>query len=401
MAGSLVLLTVHGIGFQQPPTRERPGYADELHDHLRAKLGADLGEDPNRPAQDEAPDRKPGGPIYVRSEVDGSRDAGLARLAPDQPLVKEGRIAHVALVYSPSEPLGAQPGSTLDAAVRALLAHQHYTSALGALRMVLRDAWAALHETPAAETTSSLRPRTDPAASHVRPHAGPGPAAGDGDQPAGILRALEDDVATYVARNDLRERVRGFVEAALLALLDRPDVEGIVVNAHSHGTVVCWDVLCRLPFFSWQRGDGAAPDRRWPVVRALVTAGSPIRKYVDLFAWGPLVGQMTALIGRQEIPFAWSNFWDPDDPVADPLDPASAWRPGQPLEAHRKEDAGLLLARDPGGGPTAHVAVDEHAVDNVHCSAGGGLQAHDYWNNRTQFVAPLGQLLQATPTATP
>jgi hypothetical protein len=31
--------------------------------------------------------------------------------------------------------------------------------------------------------------------------------------------------------------------------------------------------------------------------RGFITAGSPIRKYVDLFAWGEQVGQMAALLG--------------------------------------------------------------------------------------------------------
>lgn len=53
----------------------------------------------------------------------------------------------------------------------------------------------------------------------------------------GTIRALEDDVVAYICRNDLRERIRDFIEEALRRLLARPDVSGVVVNAHSQGTV--------------------------------------------------------------------------------------------------------------------------------------------------------------------
>ena len=39
----LCVLTVHGIGFQQPPTGSREGYADGLHENLSEGLQA-LGE---------------------------------------------------------------------------------------------------------------------------------------------------------------------------------------------------------------------------------------------------------------------------------------------------------------------------------------------------------------------
>ena len=95
-----VLLTVHGIGFQQPPADGRPGYADELHRHLKAKLGGLLGDDPERGE----------GPVYVASEL-GQGCSGLERLNRDRPLAAPGRIAHLALVYSPSEPLAPEAGS--------------------------------------------------------------------------------------------------------------------------------------------------------------------------------------------------------------------------------------------------------------------------------------------------
>jgi hypothetical protein len=373
-------MTVHGIGFQQAPGHGVPGYADGLHASLRAQLGGALGDDPYRE----------GGPVYVRSEVDNSSSKGLARLDNDKPLSAGGPIAHVALVYSPSEPLVPRAGSAADTLARALLAHSHYVSILGATRLLLGDALAAMTEHSASTSTSSLRPRNDPPPDHPRSHLKRllhlGGADGTPQQPLSVVTALEDDIATYVARNDLRERVRGFVESALLAIADRDDVDAIVVNAHSQGTVVCWDVLCRLPLFAW-REDHELRAR----LRAFVTAGSPIRKYVDLFAWGDLVGQMAAL---QEGAFGWHNFWDPHDPVADPLDPPAQWRPGTPL-TEPGQDEGLLRARDPDSATVRHVAIGDVQVDNIHDSSGGGLQAHDYWNNTKQFIPGLADVLLA------
>ncbi len=65
MGRSLCPVTVHGIGFQQPPEDGRPGYADALHAHLHEQLGEELGDDPARVGDS--------GPVYVASEVCGSR----------------------------------------------------------------------------------------------------------------------------------------------------------------------------------------------------------------------------------------------------------------------------------------------------------------------------------------
>jgi len=387
--GSLVLLTVHGIGFQQPPRDGVEGYADQLHQHLKAELGDLLGEDPQRKE----------GPVYVESEFKGSPRDGLARLDPDKPLAEPGRIAHVALVYSPSEPIAPGLGPVADTLARAALSHGNYTTMLGALRLIFGDAWAAMHHAQPSAGQSTLRPRADISLRNL--HHGPFALFHRSQQPQpagpppspgvlGVLRALEDDVATYVVRNDVRERVRSFVQAATLALLDRPDVDGLVVNAHSQGTLICWDVLCRLPFFS--RPGSSRPHVE--KLRSFVTAGSPIRKYVDLFAWGELVGELAALLPDQKSTI-WRNFWDSHDPVADPLDPASAWHPGQPLSKRPDGDIGLLVGRDPASGDRWHVSVDDQPVDNLRNSVDGGLKAHNYWDNQSEFVQPLAEHLRS------
>jgi hypothetical protein len=397
----ICLVTVHGIGFQRPPERGEPGYADGLHDLLRRSLGDLLGDDPERPAT--------GGPVYVQSSwgTPPAPEKGLMRL--DQPLIgRRGRIAHVALVYSDSEPLEPRLGSVTDTVARALLAHRHYTSVLGALRLLAGDVWALLHEKGATgplEAGSSLRPRDAPPTQredieeilHGQTPANPlllaHPAGPPDEGLLGTMCALEDDLATYICRNDLRERVRSFVAQALERLLARVaagQLAGVVVNAHSQGTVACWDALCRLPFST------QSIEERAVGIRRLITAGSPIRKYVDLFAWGQRVGEMAAL---SEAAFQWHNYWDPKDPVADPLDPPANWRPGEDPEAvsaaRPPEVNGLLVAVDPDTGTRRHFPVQDHRVDNITHSSGGGLQAHDYWNNVDEFVGPLADLLRA------
>lgn len=390
MGESACIVTVHGIGFQQPPEDGNPGYADALHEHLRAVLGDRLGDDPERPG---------GGPVYVSSEWKGSPAQGLARLRPGRPLVRTERtIAHVALVYSPSEPIEPRLEATADTLARAAIAHSHYVSALGALRLVLSDAWAALHEDSRGSGLSTLTPRTDLAAEHhqgvvgrllrrgAAPAASPSPDSTPGA--LSVLRALEDDVATYVTRNDLRERVRGFVQSALLALVDRTDIAEVVVNAHSQGTVLCWDVLGRLPFSSW----ASDADPRGARFAHFVTAGSPIRKYVDMFAWGDQVGELGAALAPAG-KLIWHNFCDPHDPVADPLNPPASWRPGQPWTPPEQADEGLLVALDDDTGDVTHAFIEDVEVDNIEHSSGGGLQAHDYWNNTRDFVPRLAALV--------
>ncbi|MGN6166765.1 MAG: hypothetical protein ACTHQQ_01150 [Solirubrobacteraceae bacterium] len=394
MAESVCVVTVHGIGFQQPPSDGRPGYADALHGLLRDVLGDRLGDDPERPAT--------GGPVYVSSEFDGSPAEGLGRLDVGRPLLGgQGDIAHVALVYSPSEPLEPRFGETAEALARAAISHGHYASTVGVLRLLVSDVSAAVREDSGGGTRSTLTPRRDLDVSVHHGvlgrvlHRGARPAdtaaaqaAPESPRLVETVRALQDDIATYVTRNDLRERVRDFVEGALLLLADRPEISAVVINAHSQGTVVCWDVLCRLPFSSWARNH----DRRAGLFRHFATAGSPIRKYVDMFAWGDQVGELAAAL-KPSGTLTWHNFVDPHDPVADPLNPPAGWRPGDPWDQQPEPEEGLLVARD-ANGTARHVHIYDLPVDNIQNSSGGGLQAHDYWNNEKQFVTPLSKLLQ-------
>ena len=119
------LVTLHGIGFEQPPQTgvANSGYADPLHQHLYKCLGTMLSDDPKRVEGRNQPGDN--GAIYVQShyrDAQGrsSREEGLKRLGvwsdnkqhidtTDAPLVAEdandGSVAHVALVYSNLEPM--------------------------------------------------------------------------------------------------------------------------------------------------------------------------------------------------------------------------------------------------------------------------------------------------------
>jgi pimeloyl-ACP methyl ester carboxylesterase len=190
----------------------------------------------------------------------------------------------------------------------------------------------------------------------------------------GVLRTIEDDVAAYVTSNEHRERVRMFLRDAASRLIGRTDVEGVIVNGHSTGTVMGFDLIAAL----------SPPSARG--VRALITTGSPLRKYSDLLNWGQDAGNMRDMSG------SWTNFWDPRDPVADPLGPLSDWKRGEPIP--EGGGPGMFVVHDPDTGAESSMAVTDVQVDNVNHSSGGGLRAHNYWDN-DQFCSAAAKLIAA------
>lgn len=388
------LVTLHGIGFEQPPQPgvNNSGYADPLHEHLSKYLGTMLSDDPHRARTR----RGENGTIYVESRWltalgTPSREEGLKRLgtwSADRqqidrlraPLVaNDERISHVALVYSNLEPTAPEVGAALIASAMSLFSASHYTHILGLLHMALTDILAMIGHhgtapTPGQQTISS-RPRID------RPHRLAVPQEtrqrAPSSSPSGLLpllRTLEDDVACYVCHNEERERVRAFVFEAIVRLAARDDVGAIVFNTHSNGTVIGLDVLRQLPPFAAAK------------VKAFITAGSPLRKYVDLFRWGQQIESLNPIK-------PWYNFWDECDPVADPLEPPLSWRRGDELVS--RCDPKLFNLIDPDTGATSNIEVTDIPVDNVHKSEGGGLQAHNYWDNEEQFVQRLADIVMA------
>lgn len=386
------LVTIHGIGFQQAPDGNIAGYADTLQERLKRQLPDELGGDPasefGRPAGT--------GAIYVHSDWPPdtrNMDQGLARLgvwktgdashrdidAGKAPLADgDLPIAHIALIYSHLEDQGSHPGASLETLAKATLSFGNYASLPSIIALGVSDAWATLmHQKSATATpTPSLQVRTEPPPATQVPGAAP-------QVPSGawaVLQQLDQDVSTYVTRNDLRERVRSFVHEAILRLCCRDDVGQVVVNSHSQGTVLAYDVLRQLPPFASKQ------------VKLLVTAGSPLRKYATLFYWGTDAGCIS------QIP--WQNFWDATDPVADPLAPALTWRRGQPVPPATGR-SGLYDSIDPDSGNQFPVYLVDHQTQNAAHGAGGSLPAHNYWDNEDQFVVPLATMLQAVAAGKP
>ena len=370
MAGLTCIVTVHGIGFQQAPDAATgtPGYADGLHQALApclSQAGLTLGSDPQRTDQP--------GPVYVQGHwPPASRDSERFH----QPL-SEGaaNVAHVALVYSHLEDQGPQIEVTLETLGRTLLGAAAYVTPGSLLHMLVQDV-RALRTPPArsARPPTNLLVRAELRQHHQALwsslHLRPADAAAPPGL-FGVLRALENDVAAYVYRNDLRERVRGFVRQSLEHLAARDDVDLIVLNTHSQGTVVGFDVLKDLS------------EAECAKVRLFVTAGSPLRKYVDLFNWGNDAGATAGV--------RWLNFMDDADPVADRLSPPAEWKRGDPLPA----DGSQTLFEVYAAGGSNPVPIEDKPVNNVLNSLGTDLRAHNYWDNSVDFVPALASAVAA------
>jgi hypothetical protein len=379
--GLVCLLTVHGIGFQQPPHEEpdSPGYADALHRHLRRALGTRLGDDPRRDRNE--PGEK--GAVYVSSEWpprSGDVEMGLDRIArrdaqghldwTDRPLAEPGSaVGHVAVVYAGLESTRPRLLVGLRALLAALVHHGRYASLLTVWKMIQADRRAIRPQ--AVDPGPGNRVRADVRHRRMLPHPRKNRVAPPGSTSGDTLVQLEDDVASYVFDHGLHDRILDFVGEVLQRLLARDDVAAVVVNGHSHGTVVCFDALQPLSTQQLRR------------VGAFITAGSPLRKYVDLF------GHTRDLAGVGEVP--WLNFWDRLDPVADPLAPPIEWRPLTDPTVPPGQGGLFRLRRGGGFLDQAHVA--DRVVDNVTHSGVDGLVAHDYWDNQEQFIPALAKVL--------
>lgn len=392
----IVVITIHGIGFQQAPSSlaASDGYADALHESLRRHLEDLLGDDPTRIA---AGGR---GPVYAQSNyppLTHATEPGLRRLGSwtaagsvditGVPLAEPGKqVARVALVYSGLESQQSDLAALHDLAVLAKPSLDSYATLGGLGHMLVADL-EALREHPAVPGAPgpSLQPRTE-AVHHRgivdrllhRPD-DPQPTAPAGGAPSGgstgVLRTVEDDVAAYVTSNEHRERVRMFLRDAVSRILTRPDVEGAVINGHGNGTVMGFDLISAI----------SPPSA--PAVRALITAGSPLRKYSDLLQWGDDAGNLRLITG------GWTNFWDPLDPVADPLGPPATWKRGETIPTGG--GPGMFLVHDPNTGAETGMPVNDVQVDNVRDSTGGGLRAHNYWDNDAFCAAAAAVISRA------
>jgi hypothetical protein len=394
------IVTIHGIGFQQPPGEDVDGYADDLHAHLCRELNQNgnvlLSDDPDhQPYQ-----RRGSVPIYVRSvwpahSKSFREEEGLMRLGTwnhnrtvishdraenlNQALVKgNARIAHVALVYSELEGEDPQPIPAIEAIIMTLLYLGRYTNFMSLLKTVFRDIqpllssiWAKLtmqEQPPKPALTPSLRVRQDKGyRHHIR----------TARHPSGLmalLRQLENDVAAYVYHNELRQRIRNFVREALLRLAFRDDVSGIILNTHSNGTLIALDVIQEIPPVAAQQ------------IRTIITAGSPIRKYIDLFEWGTYLAVEPTVVEN------WVNFYDEKDIVADRLHPRASWLQG--TKVRKKDLTGVYHTINQSSGDTGPIHIDDQPVDNIPNSPVGGLQAHNYWDNTIDFIPKVAKIVR-------
>ena len=378
----IVLVTIHGIGFQQRPStaNTQDGYADSLHAALGAKLAHGvLGDDPNRSS----------GPVYVESSWPPGTDKtepGLARLGTwtgngvdieGAPLVRgDAAVAHVALVYSRLEEQSEDTIALLGLGLLGGSGISHYATVGSIIRIAFRDV-RAMHVQPGA-STSSLAPR-ETASDHrgflSRLFHHPSAASSGQDsnaEPTSTFRQVEDDIAAYVVRNEHRERVRAFVRDAVSRIMARSDVTGVIVNGHSNGCVMAFDFLAAM-----------SPPQA-PKVRALITSGCPLRKYVDFMDWGTDARSLGLVEANR-----WTNFFDEADPVADPMQPPATWK-----RDDSDSGPGLFVRYDPVSGEQSHVAVKDIKVDNVGARVGGGLPAHNYWDNVDGFVTPVAGIVE-------
>jgi hypothetical protein len=398
------IVTIHGIGFQQAPGEGLKGYADDLHKHLCCELNKDgaelLSDDPDHRSRQIAGSV----PIYVESVwPPGSfhREAGLERLGtwvdddrravshdrkddPKQELVSgKSRIAHVALVYSRLEGEGPRLGQSVITATRAIANLRSYSRAWALVKTLYLDLiqpslqllWAMVRRRPLYKPSvavPSLRIRED----NKKNATGKGSAPPHPSGFIAILRQLENDVAAYISDNGSRQRVRSFVLDALLRLALRDDVSGIILNTHSNGTLIGLDVVQDLPPLAAKK------------IRAIITAGSPIRKYVDLFAWGEYLALEPEMAPWLE---QWWNFYDERDIVADQLLPCAGWKRG--TEPTKEQSIGIYQATDPSGN-TSHICINDKLVNNRANNAGGGIPAHNYWDNTEEFIPRVAEIVR-------
>ncbi len=421
-AGITCIVTIHGVGFEQPPDKDVAGYADDLHTHLHEHLGDLLSDDPNK--QDYQHSQS--APIYVQSSYPPSssqprsreegmkrlgtwRDGNLSEIDPTgADLVCKGAfIAHVALVYSDLEGNDVQVVPSVITLLMALssLLRGNYDSIFHLFKML----WVDLHPSkkpsgkknqhgampgqsghqekklPVADQNDgqgtklhvpSLSVRQDGKVQTVlsrrRSLFRRQPAAPDDLKT--VFLQLQNDVAMYICSNEMREQIRSFVLDALWRLASRKDVSSIVINAHSNGTVVAFDALCSLP-------PPAASK-----IKALVTAGSPLRKYTTLFNWGQHINTVPS------IPL-WKNFWDKQDPVADRLEPCFAWL--RHTDPKPDQLTRLYWAHHPETGEKKPLPVEDMEVDNVSCIPHSeGLVAHNYWDNKEEFIPHVVEIVR-------
>jgi pimeloyl-ACP methyl ester carboxylesterase len=167
---------------------------------------------------------------------------------------------------------------------------------------------------------------------------------GLGDIWNAITKQLRDapdiaaDVANYVARNGVRTGVQHVLHQQLAAA--HAAQAPVIVVAHSQGTVISYDVLR-------QAGEN------YPLVKAWVTMGSPLRKYFAFpLQWGRRqLGVPSSL--------RWLNLYDKRDIVGKDLRAAVDWPRPQPTDRSVDNQRNAANAHDHWGNPQVLKAVTD------------------------------------------
>lgn len=154
-----------------------------------------------------------------------------------------------------------------------------------------------------------------------------------------LLTTLVSDVRYWAAisENDLHNDARAAVLRRSTALIRHvtadPACRRLVIVAHSLGTAIAHDALRELGRRARAGLEADGADGGYRKIDTLITLGSPIDKLACLFEstdgrtyreellrdqlTGDLSGLPFMVDGKQTI--RWINFWDPADPVSDPL----------------------------------------------------------------------------------
>jgi len=415
-SGVTCIVSIHGIGFQQPPSIDIAGYADDLHAHLHEHLGDLLSDDPTRQSYQQGESV----PIYVQSSYQPSsseprsreegmkrlgtwRDGNLSEIDPTgADLVCDGAsIAHLALVYSELEEEDVQGVPTLNALILSQLRGYHgsnfhllkklWKDIHTELPPLLKKLWAAeLHpkrsswkqsgkqnvlNTPSLSVRQDRDVQTVLRKSRYLLRQNKQRVREDPNETPAILKQIRNDATSYISDNKLRQRVCSFVLDALLRLACRDDVSWLVINSHSGGTMIALDALRQLPLFIAAK------------IRAFITVGTPLHTYTaDLLSW-------REDIGRLQMIKPWLNFWDRNDLVAGPIESSLNQLLGaKPTSAQL---AGSYLRHHPETGEKWPLPVKDIEVDNVaSIPHGEGLVAHNYWDNKQQFIPMLAHILK-------
>jgi len=141
--------------------------------------------------------------------------------------------------------------------------------------------------------------------------------------------ALSENDNFHETRNSVLDRTAGMIRH----LVSDPSCVRVVIVSHSLGTAIAYDALRAIGLHNSARQNTPAEQIQIRKVDCLITMGSPIDKLALLFETtgshtfreelmrDELRGDLTTgpFWARDRQRIRWINFWDPADPISDPL----------------------------------------------------------------------------------